>query len=97
MSAPRAAAREIVPRFQPNSSLMGSTKTPKPPPPPIARKAMTHVDAGTAHPYDTPERAVLSRMRKTLLNVPLITREPGRMKRGAALPFPQSCLVGQVA
>src|SRR2546427_550821 len=36
-------------------------------------------------------------MRSTLLNDPLITRETGRMKRGAALPSPQSCLVGQVA
>jgi hypothetical protein len=50
MSAPRAAASEIVPRFQPNSSLMGMTKTPKPVRPPPVKIAIQKVVATINQP-----------------------------------------------
>jgi hypothetical protein len=45
-----AAASEIVPRFQPNSALMGRTKTPKPLRAPIDMKAIQKVVATIHQP-----------------------------------------------
>ena len=47
---PRAAAKEIVVRLQPNSSLMGMTKIPKEFRDPVDRKAMKKQVATTYQP-----------------------------------------------
>jgi hypothetical protein len=44
------AASEMVPRFQPNSSLMGRTKTPKPLLAPIDTRAIQKVVATMHQP-----------------------------------------------
>ena len=49
-SAPMAAASEMAPRFQPNSSLMGRTKTPKPLRAPIDTRAIQKVVATMHQP-----------------------------------------------
>jgi hypothetical protein len=50
MSAPSAAASEMVPRLQRNSSLMGRTKTPKPVRPPPVKMAIQKVVATISQP-----------------------------------------------